>query len=96
MDSISVSITDPQPPPDPSLRILATKALARPGAPVPSALSARFADYVDTKTRPYIFAVIMIGALGYFLFAVGDFVVVRDVFWASLLLRAGFWSRCCC
>ncbi|GGC66211.1 hypothetical protein GCM10011362_13290 [Marinobacter halophilus] len=72
------------------LRALATRALARPGAPVPPALSARFANYVDTKTRPYIFAVIVIGAIGYFLFALGDYVVIRDVFWTSLLLRTVF------
>ncbi|QFS89003.1 MULTISPECIES: GGDEF domain-containing protein [unclassified Marinobacter] len=77
-------------PPDSTLGALATRALARPGAPIPTSLSIRFADYVDTKTRPYIHAVIVIGAIGYFLFALGDLVVARDVFWSSLLLRAVF------
>ena len=82
--------TDSQDTLTPELRLRATSALTRKGAPIPPALSARFADYVDTKTRPYIFAVIVIGALGYFLFALGDFVVTRDVFWFALVLRALF------
>ncbi|MCH8498847.1 MAG: diguanylate cyclase [Marinobacter sp.] len=72
------------------LRIVATEALAQRGAPVPEALKGRFANYVDTKTRPYIYAVIVIGALGYSLFALGDFVVVRDVIGTSLGLRSLF------
>lgn len=79
--------TDRQNMPDPKQRALATRALARRGALIPPALSARFADYVDTKIRPYIFAVIVIGALGYFLFVLADFVVVRDVFGVSLLVE---------
>lgn len=76
--------------PTPELRLLASSALERPGAPIPPELSGRFADYVDARTRPFIFAVIVIGAIGYSLFALGDFVVARDVFWSSLLLRALF------
>lgn len=76
--------------PTPELRLLAADALEHRGAPIPPELSTRFADYVDTRTRPYILAVIVIGALGYSLFAVGDFFVVRDMFWFSLLLRAIF------
>ncbi len=73
-----------------NLRLQASDALAIRGAPVPSALSSRFADYVDAKTRPYIRAVIVIGALGYTMFLLGDLVVAPDVFWSSLLLRTLF------
>jgi diguanylate cyclase (GGDEF)-like protein len=83
-------ITDTQQRPTSELRLLASAALDRSGAPIPSVLSARFADYVDARTRPFIFAVMVIGAFGYSLFALGDFVVARDVFWSSLLLRAIF------
>lgn len=83
-------ITDTQDRPTPELRLLASGALERPGAPIPPALSTRFVEYVDARTRPFIFAVIVIGAFGYSLFALGDFVVARDVFWSSLLLRALF------
>ena len=72
------------------LRNQATAALATRGTPIPDVFGARFATYVDQKTRPYIFAVIVIGALGYSLFALGDLVVVRDVIGVSLGLRALF------
>lgn len=76
--------------PNSRLHELAGNALARRGAPVPPELSHRFTDYINTKNRPYVFAVTLIGAVGYFLFALGDYMVAHDVFWTSLLLRAAF------
>ncbi len=75
---------------DTQLRHIAADALARRAAPVPDALLDRFAAFVDERNRPYIFTVILVGALGYLLFAVGDFVVIRDMFTMSLTLRILF------
>lgn len=75
---------------DTQLRHVAADALARRTAPVPEALSERFASFVDERNRPYIHTVILVGALGYLLFVVGDYVVIRDLFALSLALRILF------
>lgn len=75
---------------DPNLRHLINAALARRGNPIPPALAQCYSEYLDKKTRPYIFAIIVIGVVAFWSFTIADFIVIRDVVWQSLLLRSIF------
>lgn len=75
---------------DQGQRHLINAALARRGNPIPPALASRYAAHLDQKTRPYIFAIIVIGVVAFWSFTIADFMVIRDVVWQSLLLRSAF------